>query len=150
MRAQELEVKSQNYWLMVAELRKAHHRSTCFLPFSTTSYVRITVPTMLTCSWFPLEAVWTFCPFISSYSVKSFRSLVKVCEASLSPKKLQIPFALSSLSGDSFLTVRLYSKLSIFGLHLPYVVPRYHLPCPAPPRPSSVVVVVPAMSVALI
>ena len=24
MRAQELEVKSQNYWLMVAELRKAH------------------------------------------------------------------------------------------------------------------------------
>ena len=42
------------------------------------------------------------------------------------------------LSGDSFLTVRLYSKLSIFGLHLPYIVPHYHLPCPALPRPSSV------------
>ena len=26
MRAQELEVKLQNYWLTVAELRKAHHR----------------------------------------------------------------------------------------------------------------------------
>ena len=26
MRMQELEVKSQNYWLMVAELRKAHQR----------------------------------------------------------------------------------------------------------------------------
>ena len=26
MRAQELEVKSQNYWLTVAELRKAHQR----------------------------------------------------------------------------------------------------------------------------
>ena len=62
-----------------------------------------------------------------------------------------IPFcSIPSLSGDSFLTIRLYSKLSIFGLHLPYVVPRYRLPCPAPPRPSSVVVVVPTMSVALI
>ena len=48
------------------------------------------------------------------------------------------------------LTVRRYSKLSIFGLHIPYIAPRYRLPCPATPRPSSVVVVVPAMSVALI
>ena len=27
MRTQELEVKSQNYWLTVAELRKAHQRT---------------------------------------------------------------------------------------------------------------------------
>ena len=33
MRAQELEVKSQNYWLTVAELRKAHHRGPVWFRF---------------------------------------------------------------------------------------------------------------------
>src|ERR1700761_1984710 len=82
------------------KIKKKKKENICssFFPFSTTLYVRITVPTTLTCSWFPLEAVWTFCPLISSYSVKSLRLLVKFCEAPLSPKKLQIPFALSSHS----------------------------------------------------
>ena len=73
-------------------------------------------------------------------------SLAKIYPVS---KPLSITKVMEMCQG-TVLTVQLYSKLSIFGLHIPYVVPCYRLPCPATPRPSSVVVVVPTMSVALI